>query len=48
MAGLNGNLFDHGSGDPAALGTTFIDYGARLHQRTVDLAMQRRAGTRQP
>ncbi|MEZ4622665.1 MAG: hypothetical protein R2867_45200 [Caldilineaceae bacterium] len=45
LAGLNGNLFDHGSGDLTALGTTFIDYGARLHQRTVDLAMQRRAGT---
>ena len=37
--GLNGNLFDHGSGAITPLGTTFRDYMTRLTTRTVDLAV---------
>ena len=37
--GLNGNLFDHGSGAITPLGMTFRDYMTRLTTRTVDLAL---------
>lgn len=41
LEGLNGNLFDHGSGAITPLGETFAAFGERLHSRTVDLAVQR-------
>lgn len=39
-AGLNGNLFDHGSGAITGLGIAFGDYLTRLTTQTVDLALQ--------
>ena len=39
--GLNGNLFDHGSGTITGLGVTFGEYLARLTTKTVDLTLVR-------
>jgi len=38
LAGMNGNLFDHGSGTMTAVGEQFKTYMDRLQSRTVDLA----------
>jgi len=40
LAGLNGNLFDHGSGTVMPLGETVGAFTQRLNQRTVDLAIE--------
>lgn len=39
LAGLNGNLFDYGSGALTPLGETFASFTKRLNQRTVNLAI---------
>lgn len=39
LIGLNGNLFDHSTGEIMAIGEAFATYTQRLHRNTVDLAV---------